>query len=130
MSLNKDKLYNNAINNSFKIKSDSIEVLKDSIKIAFSTHNNVIGFSSTSNILTLYWRDCNEIIKFKKPLNEDTCFDFVLDWLMNIDPKDRLNETIENLENGDYGFGFNIYCNENNEYELFNIACMNLYYKL
>lgn len=126
--VNKDKLYNNAIINSFKIKSDSIEVLKESVKIAFSTHTNVVGFISTVNTLTLFWKNSTDVVKFKKPLNEEMCFEFVHEWLMNIDPNDRLKEESVD-ENGDYGFGFKISSKGDNDFELFHIICMNLYYK-
>lgn len=132
MSSHKDKLYNNAIINSFKIKSDSIEVLKEAIKIAFSTHNTAMGFSSTVNVLTMYWRDCpncTNYIKFKKPLNVENSFDFIYEWLMNVDSKDRLVEEVENQNGGDFGFGFKICSKGNNDYEIFHISSMNLYYK-
>jgi len=131
MSLHKDKLYNNAIINSFKIKSDSIEVLKESIKIALSTHNTALGFVSTVNVLRLYWKDPDypNYIKFKKPLDVDNCIQFVYDWLMNIDSSDRLTDKNENNDNGEYGFGFKISSKGESDYEIFNITCMNLYYK-
>lgn len=131
MSLHKDKLYNNAIINSFKIKSDSIEVLKESIKIALSTHNTALGFVSTVNVLRLYWKNPNypNYIKFKKPLDIDNCIEFVYDWLMNIDSIDRITEKNENGENGEYGFGFKISSKGESDYEIFNIKCMNLLYK-
>lgn len=124
----KDKLYSNAIINVFDIKSDSIEVLRNSIKIAFSTHHEVIGFTSTVNTLILYWKDNNDIIRFKKPLDEENCFNFVKDWLHNIEKSDRQKDIIisDSLED-DYGFGFKI-VSSNNNYELFKITCMDLYY--
>jgi len=123
--VNKDKLYNTAIINSFKIKSDSIEVLKEAVKIAFSTHTNVIGFTSTVNTLTLFWKNYPDIIKFNKSLNEEMCYDFIYNWLMNIDPNDRLKEE---SDDGDYGFGFKISSKGNDDVELFHIVCMNLNY--
>lgn len=126
--ITKDKLYNTAIINVFKVKSDSVEVLREIVKIAFSTHDHVVGFKSTVNTLTLYWRECTDIIKFKKPLDEEKCFEFVSDWLYNVDPNDRQKEISPDQNGGDYGFGFKISSKGDNDFELFHVVCMNLYY--
>jgi len=128
MMVFKDKLYSNAIINVFEIKSDSIEVLRNSIKIAFSTHHEVIGFTSTVNTLILYWKDNNNIIRFKTPFDEDKCFEFVKEWLYNIENIDRQKDIdIGGSSEDDYGFGFKI-VSSNKGYELFKIDSMNLYY--
>lgn len=125
----KDKLYSNAIINVFKIKSDSIDVLRSAIKIAFSTHHEVIGFTSTVDTLILYWRDIEGVIKFKKPFNEDKCFEFVKDWLHNINPIDRQKDRIvDDSTEDDYGFGFKVTSKGDSDHELFRVICMNLYY--
>ena len=123
-----EKLYKNAIINGFIIKSDSVDVLKDAIRIAFSSHSLAIGHIKTKNILTIYWRETTDVIKFQKPLNIESCFEFVHDWLKSIKPEDRLLENKKLQVNGDYGFGFKISSDNDSDYELFEIKCMNLYY--
>jgi len=127
--LTKDKLYSNAIINVFKIKSDSIDVLKNAIDIAFSTHNDVIGYNINKDTLILYWRNEEDIIKFKKPIGEEKCFEFVKDWLYNIKPVDRQKDKlIDKSTDDDYGFGFKVTSKADSDNELFRVICMNLYY--
>jgi len=125
--INENKLYKNAIINSFDIKSDSIEVLNNAIKIAFSTHNKATCFIKYKNELILYWGKKENAEYFQNPINENICFDFVYNWLCSIEPSDRYIDQMGGDEN-DYGFGFKIRSPENGDRELFKIICMNLYY--
>lgn len=124
--INENKLYKNAIINSFDIKSDSIEVLKNAIKIAFSSHNRVTCYIKYKNKLILYWGKKENAEYFPNPLTEISSFNFVYDWLCGIDDDDRYRD--QSGDDNEYGFGFKIKSSANGDRELFRITSMNLYY--
>lgn len=125
--INENKLYKNAIINNFDIKSDSIEVLKNTIKIAFSTHQKATYYIKFKNKLIIYWGKKENTNCFDRPIGENVCFKFVYEWLCDMNVEDRFTENPgENKD--DYGFGFKIKSSGNGDRELFRISCMNLYY--